>query len=194
MERKADVQRATSETDVTISVNIDGTGRSDVKSSADFIDHIITSLARHSMMDITVNSKSLDGIIHHLVEDTAITLGMALRDALGERSGIFRFAHCTIPMDDSLAECSIDLARRPFYKVQLGLAGPAIEGIPKEDIEHFFTSLLYNMEACVHIRTIYGNNDHHIAEAAIKALAISLRSAASADPKRVGPPSTKGMM
>lgn len=194
MERKAEMTRETSETGIYVSVNLDGTGQANVDSTVGFIDHIITSLARHSMIDITVKSKSHDGMLHHVIEDTAITLGMALRDALGERNNILRFAHCCIPMDESLAECSIDLVRRPYNVVQLGLSGPATEGVPQEDLEHFFTSLLQNMEVCVHIRAIYGNNDHHIAEAATKALAVSLRNAASLDVKRMGPASTKGKM
>lgn len=194
MDRTAEITRETSETGIYALVNLDGTGQANVDSTVGFIDHIITSLARHSMIDITVQSKSHDDILHHVIEDTAITLGMALRDALGERNGIFRFAHCSVPMDESLAECSVDLVHRPYNVVQLGLSGPTTEGVPKEDMEHFFTSLLQNMEACVHIRTIHGNNDHHIAEAAIKALAVSLRNAASTDVKRVGPASTKGTM
>ncbi|MXY37363.1 MAG: imidazoleglycerol-phosphate dehydratase [Cenarchaeum sp. SB0665_bin_23] len=194
MEREAQMSRETSETGVDISLRIDGTGQASIDSTVGFIDHLITSLARHSMIDITLRGKSHDNILHHVIEDTAITLGMALCDGLGERNGIFRFADCRIPMDESLAECCVDLVRRPYHMVQLGLSGPIIEGVPKEDIEHFFNSLLQNMEACIHIRTMYGSNDHHIAEAAIKALAISLRKAASPDAERVGPASTKGTM
>lgn len=194
MDRKAEITRETSETGIHASVNLDGRGQAHIDSTVGFIDHIITSLARHSMIDITVKSKSHDNILHHVVEDTAITLGMALRDALGARNGIFRFACCSVPMDESLVECSVDLVRRPYTLVQLGLSGPTTEGVPKEDVEHFFTSLLQNMEACVHIRTIHGDNNHHIAEAAIKALAVSLRNAVSPDVKRIGPASTKGTM
>lgn len=194
MKREASIKRATSETEVSVSVVIDGSGAAKTDCSNQFLDHMIESLARHSMMDITVKAISQDGILHHVIEDTAITLGIAIGKALGERNGIFRFASSTVPMDESLAECSVDLVRRPYFDADLGLEGPATEGVPREDLEHFFDSLLGNMEACVHIRMIRGGNDHHRVEAAIKALAVSLRRAASADPRRPGPASTKGTM
>lgn len=194
MERTGEVGRTTGETKITASVNLDGIGRADVSTGNRFVDHMLVSLARHSLIDVTLRAESLDGILHHLVEDTAITLGMALRDALGERTGIVRFGHATVPMDDSLAECSVDLVRRPYRVVCLSLERPAVEGVPREDIEHFFASLLSTMEACVHVRVAYGSNDHHRTEAAIKALAVSLRAALSPDPRRTGVPSTKGTM
>ena len=175
-------------------MNLDGTGRADISTGNRFVDHMLVSLARHSLIDVTLRAESLDGILHHLVEDTAITLGTALRDALGERTGIVRFGHATVPMDDSLAECSVDLVRRPYRVVCLSLERSAVEGVPREDIEHFFGSLLSTMEACVHVRVSYGSNDHHRTEAAIKALAVALRAALSPDPRRAGVPSTKGTM
>ena len=194
MNRTAEAGRTTGETEITASVNLDGTGKANVSTGNRFLDHMLTSLARHSLIDITLRAESLDGILHHMVEDSAITLGMALRDALGERTGIVRFGHAAVPMDDSLAECSVDLVRRPYRAVSLALEKPAIEDIPQEDIEHFFVSLLSAMEACVHVRVAYGSNDHHKTEAAIKSLAISLREALSPDPRRAGVPSTKGTM
>lgn len=194
MERTAETSRTTAETRITASVNLDGSGTAEVSTGSRFIDHIVASLARHSMVDISLQAESRDGILHHLVEDSAIVLGMALRDALGERAGIVRFGHASIPMDDSLADCSIDLVRRPFRVVDLSLDKDAIEGVPREDIEHFFDSLLSSMEACVHLRVAYGANDHHKAEAAVKALAVSLRGAVAPDPRRRGAPSTKGSM
>lgn len=194
MERTARTSRTTGETRVSASVNLDGTGAMDVSTGNRFVNHLVVSLARHSMIDITLHAESLDGMLHHLVEDSAITLGTTLRDALGERTGIVRFGHAAIPMDDSLADCSVDLVRRPYRMVDLSLDKNSIEDVPREDVEHFFGSLLSSMEACVHIRILYGINDHHKAEAAIKALAVSLREAISLDTRRTGAPSTKGTM
>jgi imidazoleglycerol-phosphate dehydratase len=194
MDRTGEAGRTTGETEITASVNLDGAGSVDVSTGNKFVDHMLASLARHSLIDITLRAESLDGILHHLVEDTAITLGMALRDALGERTGIVRFGHAAVPMDDSLAECSVDLVRRPYQMVDLSLERSAVEDVPREDIEHFFGSLLSAMEACVHVRVVYGSNDHHRTEAAIKALAVSLRAALSPDSRRAGVPSTKGTM
>ena len=194
MARTGDIRRVTAETDISVSVDLDGTGTTDVDAGNRFINHLLVSLARHSTIDMKVSAKSLDGILHHLVEDTAITLGSAIRDALGERSGITRFGHATVPMDESLAEVSVDLVRRPYRVVDLSLDREETEGVPREDIEHFFDSLLHNMEACVHVRVAYGQNDHHKIEAAIKALAVSLRTAMAPDSRRAGIPSTKGTM
>ena len=194
MDRTGEAGRTTGETEIAASVNLDGTGKADVHTGSRFLDHMLVSLARHSLIDVTLRADSLDGILHHLVEDSAITLGMALRNALGERTGIVRFGHAAIPMDESLAECSVDLVRRSYNVVTLSLEGPAIEDVPREDIEHFFSSLLSTMEVCVHVHVAYGSNDHHRAEAAIKALAVSLRGAISPDPRRAGVPSTKGTM
>lgn len=194
MARTGDIRRVTAETDISVSVDLDGTGTTDVDAGNRFINHLLVSLARHSMIDMRVSAKSLDGILHHLVEDAAITLGSAIRDALGERSGITRFGHATVPMDESLAEVSVDLVRRPYRVVDLSLDREETEEVPREDIEHFFDSLLHNMEACVHVRVAYGQNDHHKIEAAIKALAVSLRAAMAPDSRRAGIPSTKGTM
>lgn len=194
MARTGDIRRVTAETDISVSVDLDGTGTTDVDAGNRFIDHLLVSLARHSMIDMKVSAKSLDGILHHLVEDAAVTLGSAIRDALGERSGITRFGHATVPMDESLAEVSVDLVRRPYRVVDLSLDREETEGVPREDIEHFFDSLLHNMEACVHVRVAYGQNDHHKIEAAVKALAVSLRTAMAPDGRRAGIPSTKGTM
>lgn len=194
MNRTAEAGRTTGETEITASVNLDGTGKANVSTGSRFLDHMLVSLARHSLIDITLRAESMDGILHHLVEDSAITLGVSMRKALGERVGITRFGHAAVPMDDSLAECSVDLVRRPYRVVKLALEAPAVEDVPREDIEHFFGSLLQTMEACVHLRVEYGSNDHHKTEAAVKALAVSLRAALSPDPRRAGVPSTKGTM
>jgi imidazoleglycerol-phosphate dehydratase len=146
------------------------------------------------MMDLKVTAKSNDKIVHHLIEDTAITIGMAIDKALDDRRGITRFSYASVPMDESLAEASVDLVKRPFSELTLLIEGNKIEDISKEDLEHFFTSLLQNLNSCIHLTVKYGSNDHHKAEAAIKSLAVAFRSAISTDKKQKGIPSTKGSM
>ena len=146
------------------------------------------------MIDLTIKAKSLDSIEHHLIEDVGITIGAAIDKALGDRSGITRFSFASVPMDESLAETSIDLVKRPFTKITLLVNRTKIEGISKEDIEHFFSSLTQNLNSCIHITVKYGENDHHKIEAAIKSFAVAFRLAASPDKKRKGVPSTKGAM
>ncbi len=192
--RTSTIKRTTKETDVSASVNLDGTGKILVNTGISFLDHLITSFAKHSMMDLQVKAKSRDKIEHHLIEDTAIAIGSAVDKALGNRAGITRFSFASVPMDESLAEASLDLVKRPFHKVDLQIKRNNIEGMSKEDIEHFFQSLTQNLNSCVHISVKYGENDHHKIESAIKSLAVALRIASSADKKQKGIPSTKGAM
>ena len=192
--RTSKIKRTTKETDVTVSVNLDGSGKISVNTGISFLDHMITAFGKHSMMDLQVKSKSKDKIEHHLIEDTAIAIGSAIDKALGNRSGIVRFSYASVPMDESLAEASIDLVKRPFYKIMLSLKRDKIEGMSKEDIEHFVQSLLQNLNSCIHLTVKYGENDHHKIEAAIKSLAVAFRIASSKDKKQKGIPSTKGAM
>jgi imidazoleglycerol-phosphate dehydratase len=193
-QRKATINRSTKETTITVSVNIDGTGNTNIKTGINFIDHLITSFGKHGMMDLKVNAKSNDGIEHHLIEDTAITIGQAIDKALSSRRGITRFSYASVPMDESLAEASIDLVKRPFSKLTLSIKRSKIENVSKEDLEHFFQSLLQNLNSCIHLTVKYGDNDHHKVESAIKSLAVGFRSASSYDKKQKGIPSTKGSM
>ena len=192
--RKSSINRQTKETSILVSVNLDGTGKTSVKTGINFIDHLIVSFGKHSMIDLKVTAKSNDNIEHHLIEDTAITIGLAIDKALGNRSGITRFSYASVPMDESLAEASIDLVKRPFFKLILLIKRNKIEDVSKEDLEHFFQSLLQNLNSCIHLTVKYGENDHHKVEAAIKSLAVALRTAASIDKKQKGIPSTKGSM
>ena len=173
--RKAKVDRKTSETGVSVSVNIDGAGKTSVSTGINFLDHLITAFGKHGMMDLKVDAKSNDKIGHHLIEDTAITIGMAVDKALGKRSGIARFGHASVPMDESLGEAAVDLVKRPYSKLEMPLKRSKIEDISREDLEHFFQSLLQNLNSCIHLTVKYGQNDHHKAEAAIKSLAVALR-------------------
>ena len=192
--RKLKTKRETKETSVSVSVNIDGSGKVSIDTGIRFLDHLITSFGKHSMLDLSIKAKSKDRIEHHLIEDTAITIGSSIDKALGNRSGITRFSYSSVPMDESLAETSLDLVKRPYSKVNLLMKRSKIEGMSKEDIEHFMLSLAQNLNCCVHITVKYGDNDHHKIEAAIKSLAVALRNASSKDKKQKGIPSTKGAM
>ena len=192
--RKASINRNTKETSVKVSVNIDGFGKTSIKTGINFLDHLIVSFGKHGMMDLKIIAKSNDGIEHHLIEDTAITLGQAIDKAMGSRVGITRFSYASVPMDESLAEASIDLIKRPFWKSTMLIKRSKIEGVSKEDLEHFFQSLLQNLNSCIHLTVKYGDNDHHKVEAAIKSLAVAFRNASMMDKKQKGVPSTKGSM
>lgn len=192
--RKATINRNTKETSVKVTVNLDGTGMTEIKTGINFIDHLIVSFGKHSMMDLRVDAKSNDGIEHHLIEDTAITIGKTIDKALGSRRGITRFSYSSVPMDESLAEASIDLVKRPFWKLTMAIKRSKIEQVSKEDLDHFFQSLLQNLNSCIHVTVKYGDNDHHKIEAAIKSLAVAFRNASTFDKKQKGIPSTKGSM
>ena len=192
--RKATIKRETKETNISVVINLDGTGKTVINTGIKFLDHLIGSFGKHSMMDLTVKAKSKDGIEHHLIEDTGITIGSSIDKALGNRSGITRFSFSSVPMDESLAETSIDLVKRQYHKITLLTKRTKIEGISKEDLEHFFFSLAQNLNCCIHVTVKYGDNDHHKVEAAIKSMAVAIRTAASNDPKQKGVPSTKGAM
>jgi imidazoleglycerol-phosphate dehydratase len=194
IQRTARLERTTNETSVSLNVNIDGSGRTKVSTGLSFIDHLISCLGKHSMLDIELRAKSKDGIMHHLIEDVSIALSKSIDEALSERLQITRFGYALVPMDDSLSYAAIDLIKRQFHNIQLKLVRDAVEEIPREDLEHFILSLAQNLNACTHVVVQYGHNDHHKVESAIKAFAVAMRMAASIDEKRVGTPSTKGAM
>jgi imidazoleglycerol-phosphate dehydratase len=190
--RNEEVYRKTKETEIIVKANLDGEGKSDAITGVPFLDHMVISLATHSLIDITAKVKG--DLRHHSVEDLAIGLGEALSKALGTREEIARFGYAVVPMDCSLAFAAVDLVKRPYFKIDLKLRGKKIEDMPTEDINHFFESLATSLCANVHVFVHYGSNDHHKAEAAIKALALALRQAISLDPRRKGVPSSKGVI
>ena len=192
--RTAQIKRQTKETSIVASVNLDGIGKISTNTGISFLDHLITSFGKHSMIDLSIKAKSIDNIDHHLIEDTAITIGSCIDKALGNRAGIVRFGYASVPMDESLSEVSIDLVKRQYGKLSLSMKRNQIEGISKEDIEHFFQSLIQNLNSCIHVNVKYGENDHHKIEAALKAFAVAWRIAASYNKKQKGIPSTKGAM
>jgi imidazoleglycerol-phosphate dehydratase len=195
LKRSGEVSRKTKETDITVRVALDGTGRAEAKTGVAFLDHMLHSLATHSLMDVTVRAKG--DLQHHTVEDVGITLGKAIGEALGDRAGIRRFGDAIVPMDDALALAAVDLVKRPYSVLDLKLERVMLEDAPREDLEHFFGSLAQALEATVHIKVLEGSNDHHKFEAAVKAFALALREAVAPDPRRAkarGPPSSNGSM
>lgn len=192
--RTATLKRTTSETTISINVNLDGDGRAQIVSGLKFLDHLITTFCKYSLVDIEAEVKSHDSIRHHLIEDIAICIGQGLDKALGDRARIMRFGYAIVPMDDSRSNSAIDLVRRQFSKFELKLERNEVEGMAKEDIEHFFRSLLQNLVACTHILVEYGKDDHHKLESAMKSFAIAFRNASAIDQRRKGLPSTKDMM
>ena len=192
--RTATLRRTTSETTISINVNLDGDGRAQIVSGLKFLDHLITTFCKYSLVDIEAEVNSHDSILHHLIEDIAICIGQGLDKALGDRARIMRFGYAIVPMDDSRSNSAIDLVRRQFSKFELKLERNEVEGLAKEDIEHFFRSLLQNLVACTHILVEYGKDDHHKLESAMKSFAIAFRNASAIDQRRKGLPSTKNMM
>ena len=190
--RTKEVHRKTRETEVKVKVNLDGEGKTDVKTGMCFLDHMVTSFATHSLIDLT--AKVTGDLKHHSVEDLAICLGEAVNKSLGTREGLTRFGYAAAPMDCSLAFAAVDLVKRPYFKIDLKLRGKKVEDMATEDINHFFQSFATSLAANVHLFTQYGSNDHHKAEAAVKALAISLKQAVAMDPRRKGVPSSKGVI
>lgn len=190
--RVSEVSRKTRETEVSVKVNLDADGRVDIHTGTAFLDHLVISLATHSLIDIT--AKVRGDLRHHIVEDVAICLGEALRKALGDGKGINRFGYAIVPMDCSLAFSAIDLAKRPYAKIDLKFEGGKIEDMACEDIYHFLETLASSLQANLHLWTQYGANDHHKAEAAFKALALSLKQAVAIEPRRKGIPSSKGVI
>jgi imidazoleglycerol-phosphate dehydratase len=190
--RTEEVYRKTKETEVKVKVNLDGEGKAQVATGVPFLDHMLTSLATHSLIDISASVRG--DLVHHMVEDLALGLGEVLNKALGTREGIARFGNAAAPMDDSLAFAAVDLVKRPYFKIDLKLRGKKVEEMPTEDIVHFYESLTQTLQANVHIFVEYGGNDHHKAEAATKAFALSLRQATAIDPRRKGVPSSKGVI
>jgi imidazoleglycerol-phosphate dehydratase len=194
--RIATVSRKTSETDVTVSVNLDGTGQRDISTGVGFYDHMLDQLARHGLFDLqvkTVGDLHIDA--HHTVEDTAIALGEAFRKALGDRAGITRYGHALIPMDEVLARVAIDISGRPFLVWKAAFTQSRLGEMDTELVWHVFHSFAQAAGITLHAEILHGQNNHHIAEGLFKALARALRQAVEIDPRQPGAiPSTKGTL
>lgn len=197
--RVAQVTRETSESQVKVRVNLDGTGQANIHTTVPFYDHMLTALARHSLIDLDIEATGDTDIdVHHTVEDTAIVLGQALREALGDKAGIRRFGDACVPLDEALAHAVVDLAGRPYVVCegepegqQYHLIGGHFTG---SLTYHVFESLALNAGICLHLRLLAGRDPHHIVEAQFKALARALKAAVEYDPRVVGVPSTKGTL
>ncbi|MDK7143641.1 MULTISPECIES: imidazoleglycerol-phosphate dehydratase HisB [Actinomycetaceae] len=197
--RTAVVERSTFESTIRVELNLDGTGKTQINTGVPFYDHMLTALGKHSLIDLTIEANGdVEVDVHHTVEDTAICIGQALKQALGDKSGIRRYGDATVPLDEALARAVVDLAGRPYV---------VHEGEPNEQIyhligghftgamtRHVFESLAYNAGICLHVDLIRGRDPHHIVEAQFKALARALRAAVEMDPRASGIPSTKGAL
>jgi len=197
--RRARIERETKESKVLVEVDLDGTGRADLSSGVGFFDHMLDSFARHSLVDLTVQTEGDTHIdAHHTVEDTAIALGDALREALGDKRGIRRFGDALVPLDEALVQCAVDVSGRP-YCVHTGepdaqafvLIGDAYLG---SLTRHVFETLAFHARIALHIRVISSRDPHHLVEAQFKAFARALRDAVTIDPRETGVPSTKGTL
>ena len=192
--RTARVERRTGETEIRLSLDLDGTGRAEVQTGLGFLDHMLTALAKHGRLDL---AQACDGDLevddHHTAEDCALALGMALDRALGDRRGIRRFGHAYAPLDEALARVVVDLSGRPSAQVELGFRRERIGEIATENLAHVFVSLATTARMTLHVDVLRGSNDHHRAEAAFKALALALREAVALDGS-AEVPSTKGVL
>ncbi|MGG5809356.1 imidazoleglycerol-phosphate dehydratase HisB [Falsiroseomonas sp. CW058] len=194
--RVASLSRTTSETSIRLALDLDGTGRAEVATGVGFLDHMLTALARHALIDLSVAAQGdLHIDFHHTTEDVGIVLGQALRQALGDKRGIRRFGHSLLPMDEALAEAAIDISGRPFLAWSVPFQRPKIGEFDTELVEEFFRALAFNAGITLHVTLKAGTNAHHVAEACFKAVARALRMAAEHDPRTAGVvPSTKGVL
>lgn len=194
--RKAKIARKTNETDIVVDVDLDGTGAHDMATGIGFFDHMLDQLARHSLIDIKVAAKGdLHIDFHHTTEDVGIALGQAIKEALGDKKGIRRYASADLPMDGTLTRAAVDVSGRPFLVWRVEFTRDKVGDMDTELFREFFQAFAMNAGITLHVETFYGDNNHHIAESAFKALARALRDAIEIDPRQVGRvPSTKGTL
>lgn len=194
--RTAKVVRKTSETDISVEINLDGTGIYDIDTGIGFLDHMLEQLARHGLMDLTVRCEGdLHIDCHHTVEDVALAMGAALSDALGERKGISRYGTEYIPMDETLVRVSLDLSNRPYLVWTVDFSQPRLGDLDTEMFRHWFQSFAQKAGMTLNVEKLHGDNNHHIAEACFKGLARALRKAVEIDPRKSDAiPSTKGAL
>jgi imidazoleglycerol-phosphate dehydratase len=194
--RRATVDRATNETRIAVSVDLDGTGRADIATGIGFLDHMLDQLARHSLIDLTVKAEGdLHIDAHHTTEDTGIAIGQALTKALGDKRGIARYGHAYLPMDEALVRVALDLSGRPFLVWNVTFATDRLGQLDTQLVREFFQAIAQHGGITLHVDMIHGANDHHVAEACFKGLAQALRRAVEIDPRKAGQiPSTKGTL
>ncbi len=194
--RSATITRKTKETDISVSVDLDGAGKATIDTGVGFFDHMLDQIARHSLIDLTIHAKGdLHIDQHHTVEDVGIALGAAIRQALGDMKGITRYADVHLPMDEAMTRCAIDISGRPYLVWKVTFTRGKIGTMDSELFREFFQALAQNAGITLHIENLYGRNNHHIAETCFKALARSLRAAVAIDPRQPATvPSTKGSL
>jgi len=194
--RTATITRSTAETEISVTINLDGTGIYDNQTGVGFFDHMLDQLARHSLIDMTIRAKGdLHIDDHHTVEDTGIALGQALSQALGDKRGIVRYGSCLLPMDDAQVRCALDLSARPYLIWNVHMPTQKIGNFDTELVREFFTAFATHGGITLHVDQLHGFNSHHIAEAAFKSVARALRAAIEVDPRKSGDiPSTKGAL
>ena len=194
--RTASLRRATTETDISLTLSLDGEGRAEPRTGVGFLDHMLVAFARHAMLDLVVEVRGdLHVDFHHTTEDTGIVLGQALARALGEKRGIRRYGQCLLPMDEALVEAAIDLSGRPFLAWDVPFSRDKVGEMDTELFEEFFRAFAMNGLLTLHVTRRAGSNAHHVAEAAFKAVARALRMALEPDPRGAGAiPSTKGSL
>jgi imidazoleglycerol-phosphate dehydratase len=194
-ERIAEIVRKTRETEIRLRLDLDGSGRSEIASGVGFLDHMLELFARHSLMDLDVSCRGdLQVDAHHTTEDIGICLGQAIDQALGDRSGISRYGHSVLPMDETLVTCAVDLGGRPYWAWEAPMPSPKIGDFDSELVADFWQAVAVQGRMNLHVLLHYGRNTHHVSEAIFKGLARSLRIAAERDPRRLGVPSTKGSL
>ena len=194
--RTASINRKTNETDITVEINLDGTGLHDIQTGVGFFDHMLDQLSRHSLVDMNIRaSGDLHIDDHHTVEDVGIALGKALAEAVGDKKGINRYADCLLPMDECLVRSALDLSGRPFLVWNVDFTAPKIGTFDTELVREFFTAFAMNGGITLHVDALRGVNSHHIAEASFKSVARALRVALDTDPRKADAiPSTKGVL
>ncbi len=193
--RRSDIHRDTAETKIRLSLVLDGTGQSDIQTGVGFLDHMLTLFVRHSLVNLSVHAQGdLDVDAHHTTEDVAICLGQAIRQALGDKTGIRRYGSLTLPMEETLVTTAIDLSGRSYLVFNAPIPASKIGDFDSELIEDFWQAFSANALCNLHILLHYGRNSHHIAEAIFKSVARSLRQAIEIDPRQVGVPSSKGTL
>ena len=195
MNRTATVTRQTRETDITVTLNLDGSGRADLATGIGFFDHMLDGFACHGLFDLTVRcTGDLQVDCHHTIEDVGITLGQAIAKALGDKVGLVRYGSCLLPMDETLALCAVDLCGRPYFVYDANFATPACGGMDTPMAREFFYAVSYAAAMNLHLKVLYGENDHHKLEAMFKAFAKALSAATRQDARIEGVLSTKGSL
>ncbi len=194
--RSAEVKRDTAETKIALAIDLDGTGKAEISTGIGFLDHMLTLLARHSLIDMTISARGdLEVDDHHTAEDVGIALGQAFRQALGDKKGITRYADCLMPMDETLSRVALDISGRPFLVFRTAFPTQKIGTFDSELVQEWFQAFAVNAGVTLHVETLYGANSHHIAESCFKGLARVLRIAVAVDPRtKTMVPSTKGTL